>query len=380
MASSRDILLAAIDRWRAAGLLTPEAADRLRTDVKDTTERERTRWSQFILAATAAIVSLTAAGVFLGWAWPAMEAGARASVLGGVGLALKALGVGLERRDRWVPASYLMQTAGLSIVLVAVAYSEEAWPDASAGAVVIGVAGLAIPLVTAWTAIRRNPVMPAVHVALGYAFFGLFLSRAFALAADDIIWVLDGILLLSVGVLLRMVRRDEGRDPGSEWALNAFAASVYAGLVLVFLTATGPLDLSDDAVFALDLWWLVVVTITLWAVHRAPPALQRSWYETQLGWCIVLGTLFAFGSAAALDLPDFVTAAAVGAFGFLWLVYGVPRRSRPVIVTSCLALVAAAWFLGVQEGGALGAVLALGFTAALLFWVSARLAGREASG
>ena len=43
----------------------------------------------------------------------------------------------------------------------------------------------------------------------------------------------------------------------------------------------------------------------------------------------------------------------------------------------CLALLSAAWYYGVDRGGVLGAVAALAATAALLFWLSARLGQLE---
>ena len=303
MASARDILMAAIDRWSEAGLLEPSLEAELRQDVTSSTARERARWSQFIVAGTGAVVSLIAAGVFLGWAWPVMDVAARTMVLIAVGLALDLLGIRLERRDRWTPASYLMQTAGLGILLGAGAYSVDAWPNATAGGVLIGLVVLLVPLVGGWHSVRRNPVMPAIHVAAGYAFFGLFLNRAFDLSGDEIVWILDAVLLLSVMVLLRRIRL-RGTEGDSEWALNAFVASLYAGLVLVFFTAIGPLNMTDDAVFALDLWWVTVVGLTLWGIHGAPPALQRSWYETQLGWSVGLGTIFVFATANAFDFSN----------------------------------------------------------------------------
>lgn len=381
MPKTHDGLMAAIDRWVDEGLVAPDLGERLRDDVSRTMERQRVRWSQYILAGTGAIVLLTAAGVFLGWAWPVMEASARVAVLILLALTVQGLGVRLENRDRWVPASYLMQTAGLVILLVAVGYSEEAWPDATPGAIVMGVIALTVPLITAWTSVRRDPIMPAVHAALGYAFLGLFLSRAVGLSMDEIVWILDGVVLASIAVLFLRLRRDADGDPHGEWALNAFAASLYAALVLVFLTAVGPLDMSDRAVLPLDVWWTVVVALTLWAVHRAPPTLQRTWYEAQLGWSVVLGTGLAFATGSVLDFSDPAIAGFVAVFGAAWLAYGLPRRSRPVITAGCLALVAAAWYLGVEEGGALGAVLALAFTGGLLFWVSARVgSGNESEG
>lgn len=378
MASSRDVVLGAVERWIRKGLVDAELGRALALEVEEASRRERTRWSQLILATTGAVVLITAAGVFLGWAWPALGVPTRVVVLVAVGIGMQLLGMRLEHRARWVVPSYLMQTGGLLIILLAVAYSEEAWPNASAGAVAISVVGLALPMVTAWLSVRRNPVMPAVHAALGYAFLALFLSRSADLDADAVVWVLDAVLLASVLVLLWKVRRDGGEGP-SDWALNAFVASVYTGMVLAALTALGPLDMDDQAVFALDLWWVVAAALTLWGLHRAPPALQRSWYETQLGFVILLGTAFTLHTlSSALDLSDVLTAAGVGAFGAVWLAYGLPRRSRPVVVTSCLALVLAAWYLGVQTSGALGAVLALAFTGGLLFWVSGRVGTEEA--
>ncbi len=43
---------------------------------------------------------------------------------------------------------------------------------------------------------------------------------------------------------------------------------------------------------------------------------------------------------------------------------------------SAVAVVSAAWYLGVETARELGAVLALGFTGAFLFWLATRM-GRE---
>ena len=43
------------------------------------------------------------------------------------------------------------------------------------------------------------------------------------------------------------------------------------------------------------------------------------------------------------------------------------------MVAGCLALLAVVWYYGIERGGALGVVAALAATAALLFWLSARL-------
>lgn len=373
MASTRSAVLAALDRWESRGLISLELAEALRGEVEASTAREGTRWAQYILAGTGAVVLLIASGTFVAWAWPVIVEEARVVALMVAGLAVKFLGIWLERTERWVPASYLMQTAGLGILLGAVAYSEHAWENASAGAVAVASVGLVVPLVTAWLSIRRNPIMPAVHAALGYAFLGLFLSRGLALDLNVIIWILDAVLVVSVLVLIHRIRGSHD-SPTSEWALNAFVASLYAGLVLVLLTALAPLDLEDGAALAADLWWTITVALTLWGIHRAPPALQRTWYGRQLALLVFLGIFLAFWTAAGpMDLPDVATAAFVAVFGVVWLWYALVSSSRPVVLAACLALTAAAWFLGIQEGGAIGAVLALVFTAGLLFWVSARM-------
>jgi uncharacterized membrane protein len=373
MASTRGAVLAALERWEARGLVAPELARVLRAEVEESTAREGTRWVQYILAGTGAVVLLIASGTFVAWAWPTMVEEARVGVLIVAALTVKFLGMWLETRDRWIPASYLMQTAGLGVLLASVAYSEHAWENATPGAIAVAGAGLGVSLVTAWLSIRRNPIMPAVHAAFGYAFLGLFMSRGLSLHLDEIVWILDGVLVMSILLLMHQIRAGHG-ESRSEWALNAFVASVYAGLVLVLMTALGPLNLDDGAALATDLWWAITVALTLWGIHGAPPALQRTWYGRQLGLAVALGILLAFWTAAEpLGLDDVGTSIVVAAYGVVWLWYALAMRSRPVVVAACLALTSAAWFLGIQEGGALGAVLALVFTAGLLFWVSARL-------
>ncbi|MSR37001.1 MAG: hypothetical protein EXR95_10250 [Gemmatimonadetes bacterium] len=55
------------------------------------------------------------------------------------------------------------------------------------------------------------------------------------------------------------------------------------------------------------------------------------------------------------------------------MTYGLRLEDRAVLISGCLALLSAAWYYGIERGGALGAVAALAATAALLFWLSARL-------
>jgi hypothetical protein len=221
--------------------------------------------------------------------------------------------------------------------------------------------------------------MPAVHVAIGLSFLAVFLDRATPLDEDGIVWVLDGVLVLIGIALLTRLRRAHGPEDARDeaWALNAFVAAMYAGFVLVGLTAAGPFDLDDGTVWALDAWLLGMVGVTLWGIHRAPPALQREWFGLQLALLVVLAVPLCFYTTLeALDAPPEAAALACAALGGLAMAYGLRREARSVLVAGCLALLVAAWYYGVERGGVLGAVAALAATAALLFWLSARL-GRD---
>jgi hypothetical protein len=226
--------------------------------------------------------------------------------------------------------------------------------------------------------------MPAVHVALGFAFLAMFLDRATPLSDDAIVWTLDAVLVVVVAGLVLRLRESRG-EPEEAWALNAFVAALYSGLVIVFFTALGPLNLSSDAVWALDVWLAIVAALTLWGTHRAPPALQRGWFGEQLALCVLFAIPFAFYTVLeALDLDGTglgteVAALVVGGIGGLAMTYGLAQEERSVLIAGCIALLSAAWYYGIDRGGALGAVAALAATAALLFWLSARL-GRRAGG
>ena len=291
------------------------------------------------------------------------------------GFAVHFLGLRVEPRERWRPAGYLLQTAGLVVLLGAFMYSERPWPDMSPPALAIGLVCLVLPLVLAYRSVGRDPFMPAVHVALGFAFLAVFLDRATPLGDDAIVWTLDGVLaVVVIGLVARL--RASGGGPDEEWALNAFVAALYAGLVLVIATALGPLDLDSDSVWAIDLWLAIVTALTLWGLHAAPPALQREWFGHQLALCVAFAIPLAFYTTLeALDASAEVAALTVGALGGIAMAYGLRREDRHVLSAGCLALLSGAWYYGVDRGGALGAVAALAATAALLFWLSARLGG-----
>jgi hypothetical protein len=372
---------AALERWEQERLLTVDQIAALRAEAAAHAGTSGRRGFQYVLAITGGAVVLIAAGVFADWIWPQMRDSGRSVALMAAGLGVHFLGLQVEGRERWRPAGYLLQTSGLLVVLGAFLYSERPWPDLSGPAIAVGITCLVLPLVLAYRSIGRDPFMPAVHVALGFAFLAVFLDRATPLSDDGIVWTLDAVLVLVVTGLVLRLRRSRG-EPEEAWALNAFVAALYSGLVMLFFTAAGPLNLSSDAVWAMDLWLAIVVALTLWGIHRAPPALQRGWFGEQLALSVLIAiplTFYTVLEALALESTGLETEAAalaVGAIGGLAMAYALAQEHRSVLVAGCLALLSAAWYYGIDRGGALGAVAALAATAALLFWLSARLGRR----
>ena len=372
MAEAPRAVHAAIERWEEEGLVSPELADRLRAEVGRASEEDSRRLSQYVLAATAAVLLLIAGGVFLDWAWPRMGDGLRAGLLGLAGVGVHLGGSRLEWRRRWVPAAYLMQAAGLGLVLFALGYSEEAWPDLTAPAVGAGVVALAWVVATSVRAIRRSAFMPAVHFVALLAYLALFLERATPLSGDGIVWALDGVLALATVLLVLLLRSDPAGDE-HPWALPTFATALYAGLVLVPLTAAGPLELGEDAVYPLDLWLAGVAALTLWGIHRAPEGLRRGWLGHQLAAVVLLWIPLGLWTALeALDGPPEVGLVLVAGAGAAAFLYGDRMRFRRVMTAGALAFVAGTGVWGAERGGALGVVAALALTAGLLFWLSGR--------
>lgn len=363
----------ALERWTRAGLVSEEHARILGDEAAEHAGKGGRRAFQYVLAATGGAIVVIAASVLAEWAWPQLGDSGRSLVLMVAGFLVHFLGLRLEPFERWRPAGYLLQTSGLLVLLGASMYSERPWPDMSAAAVAIGLLGLALPLALAHRTVGRDPVMPAVHVALGFAFLGVFLDRATPLDENAIVWVLDAVLAVVVLGLVARLRRSTGA-PEEEWALNAFVAALYTGLVLVVFTAIGPLDLESSTVWALDLWLAMVVALTLWGLHAAPPALQREWFAKQLALCVSYAIPLAFYTTLeALDASAEVAALTAGAIGGAAMAYGLRFEHRSVLGSGCFAVLVAAWYYGIDRGGALGAVAALAATAALLFWLSARL-------
>jgi len=378
MKRDTDQLYQAIDRWERSGLIDAATADTLRTEASTQSADATRRLSQYLLAATGGVALLLAGGVFLDWAWPLMGEGARSFVLAAAGALVIVLGVGLEgRTERWKPAAYLMQTAGLGLLFSAFVYSRRAWADASLGGVLVGVLSLVVPIVLAPRAMRRNVVMPAVHLAFGLAFLAVFLERATPLSEDAIIWVLDAVLLASLLVLSRMLSSEGGleRHP---WALNAFVTAMAAGFVLVTGTGVGPLDLTEDAVWPLDVWLALTVGMALWGIERGPPSLSREWLGDLLAWLLAIWIALGFFTALeALDGPPELALLMVGGVGVVAFVYAARAGLRSVVGMSTVAFIVPLWYWAVDRAGALGAVAALVATAGILFWVSGRIGPRD---
>ena len=367
----------AIERWEEKGLVSPDLAATLRQEVQQGAQRRTLRLAQYLVAVTASVVLLTATGLFVARSWSDFEVLTRTFLLGAVGVVLLLLGTSMERRPRVRPVGYLLQTSGLLMLLVSYAHSDQTWSRGSPGAVVIGLLALVTPVLSLALSIRRDPVMPAVHAAIGYAFLAWSLNRL-GVGDDAIVWILDGVLIVSLALLVARLRSAGPETEGVARWLYAFVSSVLAGLVLVGVTAAGPLDAGGDTIYAMDVWLGLVVCLALWAIHRAPPWLAREWYIDVLAACTLIGALFAHLTLDQMGVDNDLHALGGGIVGALGLGYGVRRGARPMLLASCLAIVISVWIFGIQQGGSIGAVIALAFTAALLFWVSTRL-GRPPS-
>ncbi|MEQ9399675.1 MAG: hypothetical protein RJQ04_10975 [Longimicrobiales bacterium] len=378
MADRADSVHDALDRWEKKGLVDSALAASLRREVDEESRSASGRASQYVLAATGAVVLIIAAGIFLDWAWPLLDVATRVGVLSGVGVALHLWGSRAETRFTWKPAGYLMQIAGLMLFLVALAYSETIWDDRSLPALLLGTAGLVFALFSAVRSIARNPVMPAAHVAFGLVYLGFFLDRGLGVSDDAVVWTLDLVLVPLTASLVVLLRRDPDGDV-HPWALNALVAALYAGFVMVALTTFEVLRWSDGGVLAVDAWFLLLVGLNVWGIHRAPPGLRRAWFVRHLSSLALLWVPLGFWTAdqvlGSTALGGLVLVGGAGVVGF---VHASRHGMDTLMRTSALAFIGAVWFWAVDTAGALGAVLALAVTAALLFWLSGRTSGAEA--
>jgi len=364
----------AIDRWEQQALVDDDLAARLREEVASHESSLARQLSQYVLASAGAVVLVIAGGVFLRWAWPSFADSGQVILLaiGGIGVLVAGTALESQSRLRWRPAAYLLQTAGLGLVLWAYIQSERAWIDESAMAVGLGLMALAASLALTARSMRRNVVMPAVHLGMGLAFLAVFLERATPLSSDAAVWVLDAVLVVAITGLVSLVRTESSAER-NPWALNAFVVAMGVGFVLVSITALETLSLTDDAWFAIDFWWALSVGLTLWGVHRAPTALRRGWLQhllalEALGW-LILGMMTAH---AALNGGHELALLIVGGFGVVAFIHAERHDFIGLMVAASLCFILPIFAWAVDEAGAFGGVLALVATAAFLFWASGR--------
>lgn len=379
LADTKNPVHDAVDRWVAKGLVDAELGAALKAETDATSRAGAHRLSRYLLAVAGAAVLVTAAGIFLDWAWPLLDEGARTLFLAATGIAVNLWGARVEVSSAWRPAGILLQVAGLALLLGAVTYSFGVWEPQTVPAVVVSSLGLAYALTVAVRALKRDPVLPAVHLVFGMAFLTAFLHDAAGLDQNLITWILDAVVLVLTLVLIRLLRRDpEGVE--YPWALNAFVAAMYGAFFLTSWTTFGVLEWEDLGVVAMDLWLVLLAALTLWGIHRAPPGLRRAWFERHLAWLIVAAIPMGFWTAHEVlgrsDSAALVLVSGAGVLGFLY----ARRRSLPgVMAASAFAFVVGIWFWAVERAGALGVVAALAVTAGLLFWLSGRWTGGEES-
>jgi hypothetical protein len=373
MSKSSNPVLRALGRWETKDLISPEVAGALREEVEGELEGESQRWAQFILAATGGAILIIAGATFLAWVWPEMGYASQSLTLGVIGILVLGAGVRLLGPPRLIPVAYLLQISAPVLIIMALAYSENAWPDQTFGGVVAGVMSLALPLVIVGLALRKDPVLGALQAVFSFLFFFLFLDRALGLDMRTSLWVLDGVGLLGLGWLGYRLRDPQGPD----WTLDTFLALLYASLILIFISGEVLWDLESFIIIPADVWLLTVAGISVWALQEGVPVhLQRDWYERQLAYCIVLAIPFTFMTTLeAMKAGPTTSALTVAAIGGAGLWYSIPRGMRWVLATSCLALLIAAWYYGAEKAGALGAVLALFGMSVILFWGSFKLGG-----
>jgi len=314
----------------------------------------------------------------LAWAWPELGYAGQSVALGVIGAVVVALGLRLLGKLNLNPVAYLLLLSGPPLILMALAYSENAWPDRTPGGIVVGILSLVLPIGFLVATLRKDPVLAALQAAFSFLFLFLFLDRALGLGLESSLWVLDGVGLAGLAWLgFRL------RDPaGPPWVLNTFLAVLYASLLLAFLTGDILWNLEEFTIIPADVWLLTVAGISVWAMQENVPVhLQRDWFERQLAYCIVLAIPFAFiTTLEAMKAGPNTAALTVASIGVLGLWYGIPRAVRSVLIVSCLALLVAAWYYGAEKAGALGAVLALTAMAVILFWASTRLGSRQPPG
>lgn len=362
----------ALDRWVGKGLLDAAGAEDLRREAELHHLESTRRLGQILVASLGAVALILAAVLFAQRNWPNLSEAARTVVLLAAGLVVYLLGLRVRRRLAWRYSGVLLQAGGWGVLISGIAYSYNAWADGSPAAVAMGVLSLAIPVATAPVSFREGVLMTGVHAAAAYGFVGLFFGRTFGMSYDQVVWWLDGVTALAV-VGLPVVIRTRGGEVADR-ALAAFAVSVWGGLVLVSMTGAGPLEMQENTVWPMDVWLLLIAGVTLWAIHLGPATLRRAEYEANLAVCVVVGGFLAMATAnGPLGLGTGSLAAFGAGVGVAGMAYGLGQRSAGVLLTGALMMLLNTWIFAIDNAGAMGGVVALLVSAAILFWVSTRI-------
>lgn len=377
MSASAKDTLKAIHRWEEKGLISPPLGDVLRADVEAEGWSENRRWSQYLLAATGGAVLIIASGTFLAWIWPGMGFAGQAVTLAVVGAVILALGIALTARGRWPGVAYLLQVAGPIMIAMAAAWSENAWPDRTAGGLGAALVMLATTALVLVVAARKDALLLALQAPLAFLFLYVAMDRGLGLDVKACLWALDALLVVALAVTAFRLRR----PGGPVWLLGVFTSFLYAALVLVMFSAIVGWDMKRMAVVPMDIWLLIVVGLSVWGMQDSVPEhLRQEGYERQLAYCVILWIPFGFFTTlVSMRSGPTEAALVVAAGGGLGLWFALLRGSAGVLAASCLVLLAAAWYYGSAKAGALGAVLALAVMAAVLFWASSRMSAPRSS-
>ncbi len=366
----------AIGRWASKGMLSPEQAAALRDEAAAEHRRRSRRWGQLLLAIIGGFALLMAAVMFVQRTWAALTGPTQTAVIVGAGALVYLLGLVVGGRVAWRYSGPLLQLGGLGVIFLGIGYSIEVWDQGTLGARMMGVLALAVPLATARRSYREGVAMTGAHTAVAFLFLGMFAHRTLGLEADGVVWAMDAVLLLALAGMALLIR--SGAPEVVDRALAALGVTLWAGVVLVALTGDGPLDLGENAIFPTDLWLVLVAGITLWAISRAQSEAQVDAFEMNLALCVLVGGLLAMITGAEnLNLGSEVWAPMGGVVGGLGLVYGLRRESLSVLRAGAAMVLIATWIFSLDQGGAIGAVLALLATAVLFFWLASRVAGME---
>jgi hypothetical protein len=362
----------ALDRWTDKGLLSPEQAAELRAEAEVEHRAGTRRWGQLLVGILGAVALILAAGLFAERSWGSLSWAGRTAVLVSGGLGVWGLGWAVRRGSGWQVPGILLQAGGQGVVLVGLAYSANAWPSGTPAAWGVGLAALVTLAVLGPLGFHEGVLMSALQTALSLLYLALFLDRALDLDADTIVWCLDGVVAMAVAAQILLMGRwaEDQRDR----ALMALATSLWAGLVMVVITGFGPLDASTSGVLGMDLWLVLIAGLTLWGIHRAPTELRRDAYELNLALCVAVGgflAMYTLGETFNLDSAGAgVGGVAVGALG---MIYGLRHGATEALLAGSGVALFATWVFAIGEAGALGGVVALLVSAAVLFWLSTRL-------